>query len=126
MISTFNILSEVLGGVKYRELDYRISAKCKGPRSPKDLRIIGGLNSAGDRLGSFKPTKGVVDKNKERLLIWEEKHLDMNHKDLIEKYQDEEKRNADSSISGKTTFRNFLIGVVVVSVLVFIVVMLLG
>lgn len=97
--------------------DYRISATCHGPPSTSDVRVIGGLDAAGDRLGGFSPDKGVSSKNKEKILIWD---IDLNadNNQIVEKHQKWERVESDIKIARQRTWRNVLAVLAIVMILV--------
>ena len=99
--------------------DYRITATCVAPSSDDEIRIIGGLDSDGVRLGGYKPEEGVSDKNKEKILIWEKDDMNTENKDLIVKHQNKERAESKQVIQSKRTGRNVMIGLAFVFVLVF-------
>jgi hypothetical protein len=89
--------------------DYRMSASCHGPPSTNEVRIIGGLDDAGDRLGGFAPKEGVSSKNKEKVLIWET-DLNADNHELVVKHQNNERATSESVIAAQKSTRNILIG----------------
>merc|ERR1712167_350509 len=99
--------------------NYKMSATCLGPPSNSEIRVIGGLDAEGDRLGGFKPEKGVAGKNKEKLLIWETEDLDGENKGLIVKHQNDERFTSEQKIQAKTVWRNILAGLVVFLIVFF-------
>lgn len=97
--------------------DYRMSASCHGPPSTEEVRIIGGLDGTGDRLGGFAPEEGVSSKNKEKVLIWET-DLNADNNQIVEKHQNIERAESSALISAQRSTRNILIVLAVLMVLI--------
>jgi len=97
--------------------DYRMSASCHGPPSTDEVRIIGGLDDAGDRLGGFAPKEGVSSKNKEKVLIWDT-DLYADNYELVVKHQNNERATSDSVIAAQKGTRNILIVLAILMVLI--------
>ena len=66
-----------------------MSASCHGPPSTEEVRIIGGLDGTGDRLGGYSPAEGVSSTNKEKVLIWGT-DLNADNNQIVLKHQNNE------------------------------------
>jgi len=97
--------------------DYRMSASCHGPPSTHEVRIIGGLDGTGDRLGGFSPTEGVSSKNKEKVLIWDT-DLNADNNQIVEKHQNYERAESSAVIAAQKTTRNVFIIMSILMVLI--------
>ena len=94
-----------------------MSASCHGPPSTEEVRIIGGLDGTGDRLGGFAPEEGVSSKNKEKVLIWET-DLNADNNQIVEKHQNIERAESSALIGAQRSTRNILIVLAVLMVLI--------